>query len=291
MGIPSADQSDAFRNLYESGQHESSAGRLKHFSLINSLLQIFNRSPASSPNGIIARYFLRNFQRFNDLNIYDVARDCFTSRSGIRRFAQESGFSNFSEMRKNNWEWDLWKHYFTDYVNHENFRQDLTTRINNMFADINEVVSDDLLRQLAGLIHASECPVLIASDFSAMAVREFQQSMIFMHKLVRLISDSDGDESVLRTLDANDVVIVISASGNFAQAVSGDLEGTRAHRVLVTLNRNAKLVDSYDTVCYLSRREYRRVRTVYSEYGVRYFFDLLYNTYFELYGDDAPSVA
>lgn len=286
MDMPDTEQSEAFRNLYESGQLNSYAGRLKRFSLINSLLQTFNRASASSPSGIIAEYFLRNFQHFNDLNIYDVARDCFTSRSGIRRFAQASGFSSFSEMKKNNWEWELWRHYFTDYVDHENFRQTLAARIDDMFSDIDEMVTDDLLCRLSELIHASPSPTLLASDFSAMAVREFQQSMIFMHKLVRVISDSEGDETVLRTLSDDDVVIVISASGNFGLAVSDDLECTQAHRVLITLNRDAKLADSYDTVCHLSRREYRRVRTVYSEYGVRYFFDLLYHAYFRLYGNE-----
>lgn len=273
-------------DLFESGRYEGYVGRLKHFSLINSLLKTFNRSPASSPSGIIARYFLTHFDEFPDLNIYDVARDCFTSRSGIRRFAQSAGFENFSQMKSNYWEWDLWQTYFTDYVNHDDIRANLVERINSMFDDINEMVSEDSLRELADMIHDATCPVLLASDFSAMAVREFQQSMIFMHKLIRVISDSDGDESVLKTLDPCDVVIVISASGNFADAAGIELSECPARRVLVTLNRDAKLAASYDVVYHLSCREYRRIRTVYSEYGVRYFFDLLYNMYYRLYGKE-----
>ena len=42
-------------DLFESGRHEGYIGRLKHFSLINSLLKTFNRSSVSSPSGIIAR--------------------------------------------------------------------------------------------------------------------------------------------------------------------------------------------------------------------------------------------
>lgn len=272
-------------DLFESGHYEGYVGRLKQFSLINSLLKTFNRSTASSPNGIISRYFLTHFEEFPGLNIYDVARDCFTSRSGIRRFAQSAGFENFSQMKSNYWEWDLWQTYFTDYVNHDDIRANLVERINSMFDDINEMVSEDSLRELADMIHDATCPVLLASDFSAMAVREFQQSMIFMHKLIRVISDSDGDESVLKTLDPCDVVIVISASGNFADAAGIELSECPARRVLVTLNRDAELAASYDVVYHLSRREYRRVRTVYSEYGIRYFFDLLYNMYFRLYGE------
>lgn len=273
-------------DLFESGRYEGYIGRLKHFSLINSLLKTFNRSSVSSPSSIIARYFLTHFEEFPDLNIYDVARDCFTSRSGIRRFAQQAGFENFSQMKANYWEWVLWQRYFTDYVDHDDIRANLVERINSMFDDINEMVSEDSLRELANMIHDAACPVLLASDFSAMAVREFQQSMIFMHKLIRVISDSDGDEAVLKALDPCDVVIVISASGNFADAAGIELSECPARRVLVTLNRDAKLAASYDVVYHLSCREYRRIRTVYSEYGVRYFFDLLYNMYYRLYGKE-----
>ena len=72
-------------------------------------------------------------------------------------------------MKSNYWEWDLWQTYFTDYVNHDDIRTNLVERINSMFDDINEMVSEDSLRELADMIHDATCPVLLASDFSAMA--------------------------------------------------------------------------------------------------------------------------
>ena len=271
-----------YSEMYETGSYHGIVRELKGFSLFNTLLQIFNQSPASSTAGIISKYFMEHFYELDNLNIYDVARECFTSRSGIRRFVQSVGFDNFSSVKEDVWEWYLRKKYFTDYVDHDDFRNYLTAELSEMFSNINQQIDDETLDQLAARLRASEQPLLLASDYSAMAVREFQQSMLVLNKLV---TDSDGDLSVLNALTPHDVIIVISASGNFAQSIEKTIRpGTKGHKVIVTLNPSFEASEVFDSCICLSHSEYHRVRTAYSEYGIRYFFDLLYNRYFVRYG-------
>jgi DNA-binding MurR/RpiR family transcriptional regulator len=274
-----------FDDLYKTGTHHGIVRELKDFSPFNTLLQIFNQAPASSTAGIISKYFLEHFYELDRLNIYDVARECYTSRSGIRRFVQSVGFDNFSSLKGDTWEWHLRRKYFTDYVDHDNFREYLTSEVANMFENINQQIDDATLDQLAARLRASEQPLLLSSDYSAMAVREFQQSMLVLNKLVRVVTDSDGDLSILNALTPHDVIIVISGSGNFVQSVEKTIRpGTNGYKVIVTLNPAFEASDLFDSCICLSHAEYHRVRTAYSEYGIRYFFDLLYNRYFLRYG-------
>lgn len=274
-----------YDDLYEIGTYHGLVRELKGFSLFNTLLQIFNQSPASSTSGMISKYFLEHFQELDSLNSNDVAHDCFTSRSGIRRFVQSVGFDNFSSLKEDVWEWHLRKKYFTDYVDHDDFRNYLTSELMEMFDNINQQIDDEVLDWLAARLNSSGQPLLLASDYSAMAVREFQQSMLVLNKLVRVVTDSDGDLSILNALTADDIIIVVSASGNFAQSVEKTIRpGMMGHKVIVTLNPSFEASEVFDSCICLSHAEYHRVRTAYSEYGIRYFFDLLYNRYFVRYG-------
>ncbi len=83
---------------------EDSRPSIRHFSLMNSLLAVVNRSPHDSMDSTLARYFLERFDRLADLNVYDVAEECYTSRSGIRRFCQSIGLDNFSDLKSYAWE-------------------------------------------------------------------------------------------------------------------------------------------------------------------------------------------
>lgn len=255
----------------------------RHFSLMNSLLTVLNSTDADDPENVLARYFLEHFEHLRDLNVYDVAEECYTSRSGIRRFCQSIGFENFSALKSCDWEWGTHRSFFVGYTDHEDFERHLSGSIEGMMHDINCHVDNSDLANLATLVHDADEVLLLTSDFSSMAVREFQQSMLFMHKIVRVITDSFGSEKDLDALTGRSLVIVISATGNYARAVQRQIEEVAASRVLITLDRDEGLASPYDATLYLSSENYYGKRTVYAKYGINYFFDLLYHRYFELF--------
>lgn len=261
---------------------------LRHYSLMNSLLAVLNSTSSDASENVLARYFLEHFDHLEQLNVYDVAEECYTSRSTIRRFCQSIGFENFSDIKSSAYEWSIHQEFFVGYTDHEDFRAHLVGAIDDMVEVINELVDDASLDDLVELVHGADDILLVASDFSSMEVREFQQSMLIMHKIVRILTDSSGDESMLGSMGEDDLVIVISASGSYARVVRRDLVPAVAQKALVTLNHDELLASDYDLVFYLSHEDYRYrgQRTVYAKYGVSYFFDLLYNRYFTTYGKD-----
>ena len=260
---------------------------VRHFSIMNSLLTVLNSTEAGDPENVLAQYFLEHFDHLRDLNVYDVAEECYTSRSGIRRFCQSIGIDNFSALKASDYEWELHRKFFVGYTDHSDFEKHLSGSICEMMQSINEHIDGEDLLALATLIHDAEEVMLVTSDFSSMAVREFQQSMLYMHKIVQILTDSFGSEKGLEELSQKSLVIVISASGNYARAARRQLEQTKACLVLVTLSHDAALAEPYDAVLHLSSDDYYGKRTVYAKYGINYFFDLLYNRYFVLFGTEA----
>lgn len=258
---------------------------VRHFSLMNSLLTVMNSSPRNSPESVLARYFLERFDQLAELNVYDVAEACFTSRSGIRRFCQSIGFENFSELKSCGWEWGKHKGFYGGYAERVGDGSGLTAQISEMMDCIKQGIAPDEIAGLASLIHDAGEVWLVASDFSSMAIREFQQSMLLMHKLVHILTDSSGDAADLRALTDQDLVVVISASGNYARAAERQLAESHGCKVLITAHCDECLFDRFDAVLSLANRARYGERTVYAKYGMAYFFDLLYACYMRMFED------
>lgn len=265
---------------------EDSRPSIRHFSLMNSLLAVVNQSPHDSMDSTLARYFLERFDRLAGLNVYDVAEECFTSRSGIRRFCQSIGLDNFSDLKSYAWEWSCHRRLFSRYADHDNYREYLMAALAEMDRTINEAVPQETLDRLAYLMSSSERIVILTSDFSSGAVRQFQQSMLYLHKVIDIVTDSTGDISQLETLTERDVLVVISEHGNYARAVRTALANSPVATVLVTVDSDTETMVSSAHAVRLSPAPATAGRTVFAQYGITYLFDLLYNRYFILYGGD-----
>lgn len=75
--------------------------KINRLSLLNSLFNVLNENNQGDPYLILAEYFLEHYHELSRLNIYDVAADCFVSRSSIRRFCQAIGYENSSRLKMN----------------------------------------------------------------------------------------------------------------------------------------------------------------------------------------------
>ena len=265
---------------------DSRRSSIRHFSLMNSLLAVLNTSDHDSTESVLARYFLKRFDRLDKLNIYDVAEECYTSRSGIRRFCQSIGLDNFSDLKSYTWEWERHRNQFVTYASHDGYRDYLASSIEQTIEQVNRVVTDDFLDDFARLLHDAERVVILTSDFSSMSIRQFQQSMLYLRKIVHIITDSTGDIAQLGKLDARDALVIVSEHGNYARAVQSALPGSSVRRVLVTVDAPNDLVATFDYALRLSSEPESPGRTAYAQYGLTYVFDLLYNRYFELFNHD-----
>lgn len=263
---------------------EGTRSSVRHFSLMNSLLTIINQNPHDSMNSTLARYFLEHFDHLDALNVYDVAEDCYTSRSGIRRFCQAIGLDNFSDLKSYAWEWSRHRRLFSRYADHENYREYLIQALAEMDQMINRAVPDGTLDELSRIIYGSNRVVILTSDFSSGAVRQFQQSMLYLHKIIDIVTDSTGDVAQLDSLGGDDALVVISEHGNYARAVQTASISPSVRRILVTVDADEETREGFTRVIGLSSEPATTGRTVYAQYGITYLLDLLYNRYYVLYG-------
>ena len=107
--------------------------------------------------------------------------------------------------------------------------------------------------------------------------------MISLGKLVQIVSDAHYTLDYLKVLTPEDLLITVSATGNFATLMEPMVQKAAAYKVLVTVNHAIKMWKSYDQVIYLSEKDNSGARTVYSQYGMTYFFDILYSYYVNKY--------
>lgn len=258
----------------------------RHFSLLNSLLTVLNASDPGDPRSVITRYLLEHFDHLDTLNVYDMASDCFTSRSGIRRFCESIHYKNFSDLKAFACEWSIHEAYFAEYANHPQFRSDLTGGIDNMVRSLNRLVSEDCLDDLARRIYDAPSAVFVSSSFAGLAVQDFQRALSLQRKLTEIVTDSVGYESRIEELTPDDLIVVVSATGVYGQVVSKQLAASSAHKVLITLNPRPELMSSYDAVIRLADDdEHCGERAVFAKYAMTYFFDLLCNRYHMLFAN------
>lgn len=263
-------------------RHES----VRHFSLMNSLLAVVNTRKHDSTESILARYFLSHFDQLGNLNVYEVAEECFTTRSGIRRFCQSIGLNNFSDLKSYVWEWEDHRTLYTSYADHADYGNHLASSITQMTQQVMRSADAETLDGLASLLYEARRIVFLTSDFSSMAIHQFQQSMLYLHKVVDIVTDSSGDTSQLAALGAEDLLVAVSEHGNYAAAVLSALDGSPAVRALITFDAPKDLAARFDYPVRLanSRKADVAGRSVYAHYGVTFFLDLLYNRYLKLYG-------
>ena len=153
------------------------------------------------------------------------------------------------------------------------------------------------LSRLAETIHDSANVFIISAEDSSSSARIFQQQMLSMNRLVRIVTSSaHTNPDVINTLDEHDCVITCSASGNYALTINEEMQAVKAYKALVTLNRTTLFEPTYDDIFYLSgeylpsNRTLTTIRNVYTRYGMSYFFDLLFHYYYARYQNEVRSL-
>lgn len=257
-------------------------------SLINDLCTIVNTDTPTSPDTVLARYFLDNYHQISDMSVYDIADSCLVSRSSIHRFCQRLGYQNFKDMKSDFKAVSTQYDYFMKLANRSDFVSYMQLEMMKMIVDLNEQITQEILDRLAERIHDSKEVVLISSYSERSYLQKLQRPLVLSGKIIRVFGDHFEDHelqySFLKKLDKNSLVMVISAKGMYASGMNDVIKTIPAYKVLVTSSYRKDIVDTYDDIYHLSRTDYTNLKSVYSEYGVNFFFDVLYSTYLRKYG-------
>lgn len=255
------------------------AQELNRYGVLNSLISILNEGEEDSSDAVIAKYLLQNFNHLQNLNIYDMADECFVSRATIRRFAQRLGFDNF-KILKNQFEsfHDTYSFYRAGiYDNTEN--NTISEQILKMVNECDSFFTDEKIASIVNDIKKATTIVFLTSDIYSRQSSEFQKAMILNDKMVRIISKKYENSELLHSLKSTDLLLVISVSGFFVNVILPYIKDNQAKTILLTTVHDLKYYDYFDEVWYLSKSAKTNNRSVYTVFATQYCLEKIFDAY------------
>lgn len=252
---------------------------LNRYGVLNSLISILNEGEEDSSDAVIAKYLLQNFNHLQNLNIYDMADECFVSRATIRRFAQRLGFDNF-KILKNQFEsfHDTYSFYRAGiYDNTEN--NTISEQILKMVNECDSFFTDEKIAGIVNDIKKANTIVFLTSDIYSRQSSEFQKAMILNDKMVRIISKKYENSELLHSLKSTDLLLVISVSGFFVNVILPYIKDNQAKTILLTTVHDLKYYDYFDEVWYLSKSAKTNNRSVYTVFATQYCLEKIFDAY------------
>lgn len=247
------------------------------FGVMNELLYILNTNKESNSETVLAKYLLEHFNQIPELNIYDVADDCFINRATVRRFCQSIGLNNFKDFKDEQLPHD----YYRSLPDIGDYPDYLSNSLYSMSKDVNKCLPSYMYLFTHQLHGAKQC-VFLVSDIYTSCCGEFQKSMIYFHKMVRVISSGYQNNEVLKKLDRDDLIIVVSISGRWAREIKDLLCEYSCKKILLTTIHN-EFNDKYDNVYYVSQVSQPQIKTVYHQFAVPYVLEVILKLYRDTY--------
>jgi DNA-binding MurR/RpiR family transcriptional regulator len=257
---------------------------INRWGLLNSLISIINEGSDDDTNVILAKYFLQNYNRLHELNVYDIAEECFVSRATVRRLSQSLGYTNFKDL----------KEQFDNFYNNYSFYrfgiqtniegQSVATQLYEMAMECDRNLTSEVLDRAVTKIYQSNQIVFLTSDVYSNQSSEFQKAMILSGKIVRVISNKFEDNLILKKLCSEDLLIVISVTGFFASVSLDMVNSLDVHKILITTIHKPLYEKCYNEVWYLSSSDKSQKRSVYTIYALEYYLESIYAAYIKKYG-------
>ena len=259
------------------------------FNILTSLLSIMNQNDESNVDCVLAKYLLEHLDEIPRLSIYDLADACYVSRSSIHRFVRSCGYESFREFKKSSVDADMHRRRFIQYTDFTDYPVHLKYQTMQMMEDVTRIADSEEMSRTIEAIHNSKEVVFLVADDSSSPVRVFQQQMTAVNKIVRVLTSSNTNLSMIDSLTDRDLLVVCSISGNFAIMINDDVRDLATKKILLTTNRTTLFSSSYDTIFYLSSYRFSASsnlvasQNIYTAYSLSYFLDLLFHFYYEKY--------
>ncbi|GIM28156.1 RpiR family transcriptional regulator [Clostridium polyendosporum] len=154
----------------------------------------------------ILKYILNNKVECCNLGINELAKKCNVSRTTILRFAQKLGFKGYSEFRVHlKWQEEEKDNEEIDYVE-------------KLYTDLNEtikLIKEKDFTSICELIYNAERVFVYGTGTAQIAVaQELKRSFLSAHKYFYVIEGYREFEVLMSSIKENDVVIIVSLSGN-----------------------------------------------------------------------------
>ena len=158
-----------------------------------------------SDNEILS-YCVRNNQKISGMKVQEVAQELYTSPASMIRFCKKLGFSGFSEFKA---ALRLELSGRQDRGEKENESVDFLKDVHKTL----QLVQEDTVDRILELIHKSRQVEIYAAGSSRMVPSEFVKRLQIIGKPAFCYDDSSLMNISARQVTGEDLVIIISASG------------------------------------------------------------------------------
>ncbi|WP_271000373.1 MurR/RpiR family transcriptional regulator [Listeria seeligeri] len=249
-------------------------GKINKYGLLNALLSIINNLDESNSKVIIAKYFLRNFDRIDEINIFDAADECFVTRKSIRRFAKSIGFDNFRDLKMDHEEYN----YYKKQEEIPSYHLYHANQISQMVLEISKNISSELDVVIENIIACEEI-VFLVSDIYSSECLEFQKKMILSGKMVRIVSFNFSENELLKKVVKDRLLFVISVSGGFKNKIDDFIHILDCKKVILTSISDKNSLANYDLVLPVGEISQPVGKTIYHTFAVEYYLDILHYEY------------
>lgn len=156
----------------------------------------------------ILSYIMNNKEQSSSLSINELAQKCNVSKSSLLRFTKKLGFSGYSEFKFYiKWE----KEEKESKVDEKNITESLIQDIELTLKHINLQQIDEICE----VLYKARRIFLYGTGYSQMnVVKDLQRNFMSINEYFYIIHDNDQIEAIVEDLTSEDVVIIISLSGN-----------------------------------------------------------------------------
>lgn len=156
----------------------------------------------------ILSYIMNNKEQSSNLSINDLAQKCNVSKSSLLRFTKKLGFSGYSEFKFYiKWEEEEKKSNITEKNITESLIQDIELTLKH--------INLQQIDEICEILYKSRRVFLYGTGYSQMnVVKDLQRNFMSINEYFYIIHDNEQIESIVEDLTSEDVVIIISLSGN-----------------------------------------------------------------------------
>ena len=257
---------------------------INKWGLLNSLISLINEGVEDASDVTIAKCLLENYNNIQDLNIYDIAEECFVSRATIRRMAKKLGFENFKDLKSQFANFSDNYSFYRTGIDNDMLGNTVAHQIFEMANECEQFFTNHKIELIVRQLKQASQIVFLTSDIYSRQSSEFQKAMILSGKMVRVVSAKFDDNEILATLKATDILIVISISGFFVSQVMPFVKQSKAKKILLTTVQKDLFKSLFDEIWYLSSQPKIKYRSVYTVYATQYCLEKIFTAYIKKFG-------
>lgn len=261
--------------------------------LITTLQQIINdKSNESDIDYTITQFLLKNL--YNEkISASKISDECHTSIASITRFAQNLGYTGFSDFKK---EFDLLrfekqemqidlkvfnKNKNQSKTNSTDLLHDEMKNVGKVFTNYIEEIDLKMIERLADLIHEADKVIIYSILIPGNLSLILQNMLLTAGKYVEYFSNTEHQFNSSKTLSKNDLTLFISLEGSHIMNKELTLSVTEseATNVLITHNPEMKLGSLFDYIFPLGDHDIERS----GKYKLLVLIEYLSHYYFKKY--------